>query len=136
MITKVLFLLALAFVALGSLRWAIARPRPRWLAPALAAAVVLALGWRFGAVAILAGALAFAALWYLPAPGVRPPVDMDEVAARALLGVPAGATSAEIRAAHRRLIVAAHPDRGGAKDEAARLNAARDILLRKLRGRV
>ncbi len=134
MITKALIFLAVAFFTLGAFRWAMARPRPRWLAPALAGLTVVALGWRFGAAAVVAGALAAAAVWFLPAGGARTPVDIDEVAARALLGVAPGASSIEIRAAHRRLIVAAHPDRGGAQDQAARLNAARDVLLRKLKG--
>jgi DnaJ homolog subfamily C member 19 len=133
MIANVLVLLALAFVALGAMRWAIKSPRPRWLVPALAGVCVVAVGWRFGVAAVAFGAVVAAALWYLPVNRVRPPVDLDEAAARALLGVSVGASRADIRAAHRRLIVAAHPDRGGAKDEAARLNAARDILLRKLK---
>jgi len=35
----------------------------------------------------------------------------------------------EIKAAHRRLMAAAHPDRGGSDWIAARLNQARDVLL-------
>jgi curved DNA-binding protein CbpA len=50
--------------------------------------------------------------------------------ARALLGLGPTATAEDIRAAHRRRIADAHPDRGGAPDEAARLNAARDLLLK------
>ncbi|KAF0177179.1 MAG: molecular chaperone DnaJ [Hyphomonadaceae bacterium] len=133
MISKTLILLALAFFALGAFRWVIARPRPRWLAPVLAGVCVAALGWRFGAIAVVAGALIAAALWWMPTGGARAPVDIDEAAARALLGVASGASSADIRAAHRRFIVAAHPDRGGMQDQAARLNAARDILLKKLK---
>ncbi len=49
--------------------------------------------------------------------------------ARAILGVPPGATRAEIEAAYRRLIRRAHPDQGGASDLAAQLNAARDLLV-------
>ena len=52
------------------------------------------------------------------------------VQARAALGVRAGATAEEIRAAHGRLIRTAHPDRGGAPGLAAQLNAARDLLLK------
>jgi hypothetical protein len=49
--------------------------------------------------------------------------------ALAVLGLPEGATEADIRAAHARLMRAAHPDAGGSDWLAARLNAARDVLL-------
>lgn len=49
--------------------------------------------------------------------------------ALALLGLAEGASAEEIRAAHRRLMRSAHPDRGGSAWLAARLNAARDLLL-------
>ncbi len=54
---------------------------------------------------------------------------MSETEARAVLGVEPGATAAEIRAAHARLIRMAHPDAGGTHGLAAQLNAARDRLL-------
>ena len=46
-----------------------------------------------------------------------------------VLGLPPGSSTAEIRAAHRRLMRAAHPDAGGSDWIAARLNQARDVLL-------
>lgn len=49
--------------------------------------------------------------------------------ALAVLGLAEGATEAEIRAAHARLMRTAHPDAGGSDWLAARLNAARDALL-------
>lgn len=57
----------------------------------------------------------------------------SEAEARAILGVPANADVATIRAAHRRLIQAVHPDRGGSADLAHRINAARDTLIGRLR---
>jgi len=57
------------------------------------------------------------------------PAGMDRAAALALLGLSDGASEDEIRAAHRRLMRAAHPDHGGDAASAARLNEARDLLL-------
>jgi hypothetical protein len=48
-----------------------------------------------------------------------------------ILGVPVGAEPEVIHAAWRRLMGRAHPDQGGTEGLAARLNAARDRLLRK-----
>jgi len=56
--------------------------------------------------------------------------DMGVSEARSILGVGPGATVAEIRAAHARLIRVAHPDAGGTSGLAAQLNAARDKLLK------
>ncbi len=55
--------------------------------------------------------------------------------AREILGVPPGAEEEEIRAAHRRLVKAVHPDRGGSAWLTRQLNAARDVLLEELRAR-
>jgi DnaJ-domain-containing protein 1 len=56
---------------------------------------------------------------------------LDEAEARAVLGVDAEADEQEIRAAHRRLMVAVHPDRGGSAELARKINVARDTLLRR-----
>ncbi|MBC9177970.1 J domain-containing protein [Pseudoroseomonas ludipueritiae] len=55
---------------------------------------------------------------------------MDRAEALALLELAEGATPEQIRAAHRRLMRQAHPDRGGDSRRAARLNQARDLLLK------
>ena len=68
-------------------------------------------------------------LWmYLRRPGAKGPV-LDAAEARAVLGVDAGADAAAIRAAHRRLVTAVHPDRGGSAELTRRVNRARDVLL-------
>jgi hypothetical protein len=62
----------------------------------------------------------------------EPPADdgpLTRADALAILGLAEGATETEIRAAHRRLMRAAHPDQGGSDWLASRLNEARDILL-------
>jgi DnaJ homolog subfamily C member 19 len=46
-----------------------------------------------------------------------------------VLGLAPGATEAQIREAHHRLMRGAHPDTGGSDWLAARINQARDILL-------
>jgi hypothetical protein len=64
------------------------------------------------------------------APPPRPstgPMTRDE--AFQVLGLRPGASEADIRSAHRRLMRAAHPDGGGSDWVAARVNQARDVLL-------
>jgi len=61
-----------------------------------------------------------------PGPGSGP---MTRAEAFSILGLAEGASESEIRAAHRRLMLAAHPDHGGSDWLAARLNEARDVLL-------
>jgi DnaJ homolog subfamily C member 19 len=58
------------------------------------------------------------------------PGAMSEAEAWEVLGLTPGATEEEIRAAHHRLMRGTHPDTGGSDWLAARVNQARDILLR------
>jgi DnaJ-domain-containing protein 1 len=55
---------------------------------------------------------------------------LGEAEARAILGVSADATTAEIHAAYRKVMARAHPDQGGTEGLASRVNAARDTLLK------
>jgi hypothetical protein len=65
-----------------------------------------------------------------PPPGQPPPRQrMPSDEAYEILGLPLNASTEEIRAAHRRLMRTAHPDRGGSDRLASRINAARDTLL-------
>jgi hypothetical protein len=66
-----------------------------------------------------------------PAAAAAPPQsrEMSLEEARSILGVGAEATPKDIKAAYRRLIRMAHPDKGGTTGLATQLNAARDRLL-------
>lgn len=80
--------------------------------------------------ALLVAAL-IAAVWLYLRP--RKPRLSGEAEARQVLGVSEDADEKTIRAAHRRLVGAVHPDRGGSADLTRRVNAARDVLLGRLR---
>jgi hypothetical protein len=54
---------------------------------------------------------------------------MTRAEALSVLGLAEGASEEQIRAAHRRLMQSAHPDRGGSDWLASRVNEARDFLL-------
>jgi hypothetical protein len=113
----------------------------RWPALLLAGAALFALarGAIGPAVALGLSAILAWELWprltfRRPPPGQNAgPADPADVEARAILGVGADATPAQIRAAYRARMARAHPDKGGSHAEAARLTAARDRLLRKRR---
>ncbi len=88
---------------------------------------------------LLLAAMAFLAWQFWPqlVAGRRaahaPSEDPRDAAARALLGLAANASEQQIRSAYRAKMARAHPDRGGSNADAARLTAARDRLLKKLR---
>lgn len=130
MLAKALLLLTLAFLALGAFRWVWTPPRPRWVVPAVVGVVVSVLLFRLGAGGVLIGVAAAVAVWAMPRPRTAPQRGMGLAEARAALGVGPEATAADVRAAYRARIAKAHPDRGGSADAAARLNAARDLLLK------
>ncbi len=81
---------------------------------------------------VLVAAVAAAIWWFFLRKPPRPALP-EEAEAREILGVGRDADADEIRAAHRRLVQAVHPDRGGSEALTRRINAARDVLLRRLR---
>ena len=140
--------MSLIWLALGGIAlWALIRlgrqtegpRRGHWRVAATLVAAACIAG---GLLALSKGAwligigLSGAGLWLTLASRQRrgaPPAsaDLSEAEARSILGLPPGADEAAVRAAWRRLMIRAHPDQGGTEGLAARLNAARDRLLRR-----
>ena len=56
---------------------------------------------------------------------------MSEEEACQLLGLAKGASREEVARAHRSVMKTAHPDHGGSTDLAARVNEAKDVLMRR-----
>lgn len=56
-------------------------------------------------------------------------VSMNREEAYEVLGLAPGASDADIKAAHQRLIASLHPDKGGSNYLAAKINQARQVLL-------
>ena len=138
--------MSLIWLGLGALAlWALVRlgrqtegpRRGHWR---VAATIVAAAAMGGGLLAAMRGAwiigaaLAAAGLWLVLASRQRSvPAHreaMSAAEARSILGVGADADAAVINAAWRRLMARAHPDQGGTEGLAARLNAARDRLLK------
>lgn len=78
---------------------------------------------------LVAAAILYALYSLVLKPRALPRMPEDE--ARAILGVDAQADEDAIRAAHRRLVSAVHPDKGGSAELTRRINSARDTLLRR-----
>lgn len=137
---------AVLFVFLGGLRAFERASVPTiksllaWLAAlgGLALALMLILTGR-GGIAIGALVMFGPMLWqqwkaaHPPAAGTQRPTrsagPMSRAEAYQVLGLAPGASEADIRAAHRRLMRSAHPDSGGSDWLATRINQARDVLL-------
>ena len=112
--------------------------RVHWVMAAAAAAIPF-IKVLFG---LLLRALPFLQIWHKqrqthagqssPPPSTPPSnSDLTEDEAWQLLGLEPGANREEVIKAHKRLIQKLHPDRGGNDYLAAKLNAARDLLLGK-----
>ena len=71
------------------------------------------------------------ALWWLAQRFMQTPAKMPRVDAAKLLGLDPAAGTEAVLDAHRRLIAKVHPDAGGSAELAARINEARDILLKQ-----
>ena len=131
MVLAIVALALAGFVALGPrsmTEWA----RGRVLVSTLAAAAALGAvydalrGSWLGATILLASAI-----WIGTELRSPPPAScMSRAEAASMLGVSETASRGEIEAAFRRLIQRVHPDRGGAPGLAAKLNAARAVLLK------
>jgi DnaJ homolog subfamily C member 19 len=77
-------------------------------------------------------AIALAALYWLVRNSFKPKRSMPPGEAAKFLGVDSDADAETIIAAHKRLIAKVHPDAGGNAELAARVNQARDTLLKQL----
>lgn len=70
--------------------------------------------------------------WPWEALRIKPSRSQKIFRARKLLGVEAKADRDAIKAAHKRLLARAHPDKGGSNAQVHEADAARDLLLSEL----
>ena len=73
----------------------------------------------------------FGVIWWLAQRFMQTPAKMPRADAARLLGLDQAAGTEAVLDAHRRLIAKVHPDAGGSAERAARINEARDILLKQ-----
>lgn len=64
-------------------------------------------------------------------PPPAPRTAMSKAEALAVLGLKPGASASDVREAYRRLMKDYHPDKGGSDYLAAKINAAKDLLLQE-----
>jgi hypothetical protein len=109
------------------------RDRRLWpgIVMGLLGVILLAKGHPFIGMALIGGVYLGARFLGKQGAPQRPAIEPRElIDARDLLGVTPEADRDTVVAAHRRLIARNHPDNGGTAGLAARLNAARDVLLK------
>jgi DnaJ homolog subfamily C member 19 len=80
----------------------------------------------------LAFAVLIVILYFIAKKAFAPMSGLTPAEAAKLLDVAADADIETVVAAHKRLITKVHPDAGGSAELAARINQARDVLLRRL----
>ncbi len=69
-------------------------------------------------------------MWWLATRFMQPAKVMPRAEAARLLGLDPAAGTDAVLDAHRRLIAKVHPDAGGSVELAARINQARDTMLK------
>ncbi|MBI1251057.1 MAG: DnaJ domain-containing protein [Alphaproteobacteria bacterium] len=140
---QVLIVLGLAFGALSVVRLLAAERAfvARHFTAIVATGLGALLALRGGVVGAVLGPLLAGGMWAASLYGApvrraarAASAGMSAREAREILGVDPDASAEEIRSAFRAKMRAAHPDQGGTSDSAARLVAARDVLLRSRPG--
>lgn len=128
------FLLKTGFwVLLSLLVFAAATGRLHWIGAAIAGAIPV-LKWLFGMALRVLPFLNFRRQQKAQdsaQPNATASAAMTEAEAWQVLGLQPGAADEEITKAHKKLIQKLHPDRGGNDYLAARINQAKDLLLKR-----